>query len=153
MLFRSSPTATAMPIRGFIAVLLLVSGLAGGVTWLNDKECKLPVSAICSISIPLLFMSISAILTLFLTEEAHSFRKEIGIFFIYLLLLIIFVRLLLLFIKNPTILTVSIPVLTLGSLIYCPIFVNLGTLMPFFRIIEKLFPPYYYLLLCRYIIT
>lgn len=150
---QSSPSAASMPIRGFIAVLLLVSGLTGGITWLYDKECKLSVSAVCSIFIPLFFMSLSAIFTLFLTKEAHSLGKEFIICSLYLLFIIIFVRLLLQFIKNPTILTVSVPVLTLGSLIFCPIFVNLSTLMPFFQIMEKLFPPYYYLLLCRYIIT
>lgn len=140
-------SAAVMPVRGFIAVFLFISGLAGGITWLSDREEKLPVSALCSILIPLLFMSVSSCLTLFLTGEAGNWLKELAALSLYLFLILVFVRFLLLFIKKPDILSSSIPVLTLGSLIFCPIFINLGAVLPFFKIMEKFFLPYYYLIL------
>lgn len=140
-----SPAAATLPIRGLIAVWLFISGLSGGITWLSDREQKLPVSAAACILIPLLFMSLSALLTLFLTGEANAPGEELWRLLRYLLLIFLFVRLLLTIIKRPALLSASIPVLTLGSLIFCPIFVNLGALLPLFRLMEKLFLPYYYL--------
>lgn len=140
-------TAVTMPVRGLIAVFLFVSGLSGGVIWLQDREKKLPVSAISTILIPLLFMGISSCITLALTREAGHWGWELFTLGIYVLLICAFIRVLLLFIKRPVILSASIPVLTLGSLIFCPIFINLAALLPFFEIMEKFFLPYYYLLL------
>ncbi len=143
----SATTAVTMPVRGLIAVFLFISGLSGGVIWLQDREKKLPVSAISTILIPLFFMGISSCITLTLTGEAGHWGWELFTLGIYVLLICIFVRVLLLFIKRPVILSASIPVLTLGSLIFCPIFINLAALLPFFEIMEKFFLPYYYLLL------
>lgn len=142
-----SPSAVTMPVRGLIAVLLFISGLTGGVTYLNDREKKLPVSATCSIVIPLLFMAASSLFTLWLTNEAGNLLSELSILALYMTSIVIFVRLLLVIIKRPVWLSASIPVFTLGSLLFCPIFFNLGAILPFFKIMEKLFLPYYYLLL------
>lgn len=144
----TAASAVAMPVRGLIAVLLFISGLTGGVTYLSDRERKLPVSAICSVSIPLLFMAASSCLTLWLTGEAGNRINELIALTLYLLLILLFVRLLLVIIKKPALLSASIPVFALGSLIFCPIFINLGAALPFFAVMEKLFLPYYYLLLC-----
>ena len=144
-----APSAAAMPVRGFIAVSLLVGGLSGGITWLSDRERGLSVSAVCQILIPLLFLSASSCLTLFLTKEAGGWIKEITSLVVYLLLILCFVRVLLIFIKSPTALSAMIPVLALGSLVFCPIFINLGALLPFFKVLEKLFLPYYYLAFCH----
>lgn len=137
----------AMPVRGLIAVLLFISGLTGGVSYLADREKKLPVCAAHCILIPLLFMGISACITLWLTDEAGNCWHELFALMAYLFLILVFVRLLLLFIKKPALLSASIPVFALGSLIFCPIFINLGAILPFFAIMEKLFVPYYYLLM------
>lgn len=142
-----SPDAVVMPVRGLIAVLLFISGLSGGVSFLKDQEQKLRVSAICSIIVPLLFMSCSAFLTLCLTKEAGNLLSELCLLFCYLVSIVIFVRLLVNITKKPAWLCASIPVFTLGSLLFCPIFVNLGAISPFFHVMEKLFLPYYYLLL------
>lgn len=144
-----APTAATMPVRGFIAVFLLVGGLSGGITWLSDRERGLPVPASCQILIPLLFLSVSSCLTLFLTKEAGGWLKELASLVLYLLLILIFVRILLVFIRNPATLSAAIPVLTLGSLIFCPIFINLRALFPFFKVMEKIFLPYYYLSFCN----
>lgn len=143
----TAPASAAMPVRGFIAVLLLVSGLSGGVTWLSDRERKLPVPALSAILIPLFFMSVSSVVTLLLTKEAGNLIKELTALGIYLMMILIFVRLLLFVIKKPSVLAAVIPVLTLGSLIFCPIFISLGAVLPFFGIMQRLFLPYYYLLI------
>ena len=41
----------------------------------------------------------------------------------------------------------AIPVLTLGSLLCAPVFIRLGSYLPVFAVLEKLFPASYYLLL------
>lgn len=143
----SITTAVTMPVRGLIAVFLFISGLSGGVIWLQDREKKLLVSAISTILIPLLFMGISSCITLVLTGEGGHWGWEFFSLGIYVVLICTFVRVLLLIIKRPVILSASIPVLTLGSLIFCPIFINMAALLPFFEIMEKFFLPYYYLLL------
>ena len=40
----------------------------------------------------------------------------------------------------------AIPILTLGSMVCAPVFVRLGTYMPVFTVLEKLFPVTYYLM-------
>ena len=137
-----------MPVRGFIAILLFISGLSGGITSLSDKKNKLPVSNIATILIPLIFMALSSFLSLLLTGEIKNWGKELVILGIYGLLILLFIQFLLFFIKKPEILAASIPFFTFGSLIFCPILVNLSTAIPFFRIMEKFFIPYYYLVLC-----
>lgn len=143
----SASSAVTMPVRGLIAVFLFVSALSGGVVWLQDKENKLNVSAVADIAIPLLFMTFSSCAALALTAQARHWGEELFVLVLYCLLLCGFVRVLLLFIKRPVILSASIPVFVLGSLIFCPIFINLAALLPFFRFMEKLFLPYYYLVL------
>ena len=144
---QTAPSTITMPVRGFIAILLLISGLSGGVTSLSDKKNKLPVSNISTILIPLLFMSLSSCLSLLLTKEAKNWGTELILFGIYNLLILLFTQFLLQVIKNPETLAAIIPFFTLGSLIFCPILINLSTAIPFFRIMEKFFLPYYYLIL------
>lgn len=145
---QTPPSTITMPVRGFIAILLFISGLSGGITSLSDKKNKLPVSNIATILIPLLFMALSSFLSLLLTGEIKNWGKELVILGIYGLLILLFIQFLLFFIKKPEILAASIPFFTFGSLIFCPILVNLSTAIPFFRIMEKFFIPYYYLVLC-----
>lgn len=145
---KTPPSTITMPVRGFIAILLFISGLSGGITSLSDKKNKLPVSNIATILIPLIFMALSSFLSLLLTGEIKNWGKELVILGIYGLLILLFIQFLLFFIKKPEVLAASIPFFTFGSLIFCPILVNLSTAIPFFRIMEKFFIPYYYLVLC-----
>ncbi len=41
----------------------------------------------------------------------------------------------------------AVPILTFASVVCCPVWIRLAVYMPLFRVLEKLFPVTYYLLL------
>jgi len=64
---------------------------------------------------------------------------------LYVLLVCGFSYLLKLIVKSGTDICVMLPVITIGSLIFCPVFIDASKFIPFISCINKLFPPFYYL--------
>ncbi|MDE7276048.1 MAG: hypothetical protein K2N98_04225, partial [Lachnospiraceae bacterium] len=48
--------------------------------------------------------------------------------------------------KKQEMIAAAIPLLTLLSVVCCPVWIRLALYLPFFRVLEKLFPATYYLL-------
>ena len=65
--------------------------------------------------------------------------------FLYVLLLTAVAGLLGLVIKDANVLAGAIPVLTVASLVFCPVFINLTGVVPVIRYICRLLPVYYYI--------
>lgn len=137
------------PVRGIIALFIFISGLAGGFTFLKDSKNKV-TNRLCifDIGIPVIFASISGTIALFIVGTDKSIPKEIITMVCYSLLVILFVILITKLLRNNITYCSAIPVFSLGSLFCCPIFINLKTFLPVINILQYLFMPTYYFILC-----
>lgn len=144
-----------MPIRGILAVLLFVAGLFASVSWLEEKESGslaalanyfYKTSKYLTLLAALIPLSVSFLLTLKITNTWNGFGKELIALILYFILIMIFCGILSTIIKNSFVLGSLIPVFSIGSLIFCPIFIDISNLIPMLKILEKLFLPFYYLL-------
>ena len=78
-------------------------------------------------------------------EGKTGWGKELAALLIYFIVLEIYIRILSLFIKNSRILYGLLPVLILGSCLFCPVFIRIANYLPSTAWISKLFPVSYYL--------
>ena len=104
----------------------------------------MPLLAILYVLVPTALFAVSAEITLAFTGIG-TFPYEIWRMFLYVLLLTAVAGLLGLVIKDANVLAGAIPVLTVASLVFCPVFINLTGVVPVIRYICRLLPVYYYI--------
>ena len=90
-------------------------------------------------------MALSGIVTIYLSNTYTYISREIIAMGLYILLVCGFCYLLKLIVKSGTDICLSLPILTIGSLIFCPVFIDASKFIPFMSWVNKLFPSYYYL--------
>lgn len=145
---------TTYAIHGIVSVLILISGLFGSVRWFEDEkkglyasfnsEAKIIIGFI-SILAPTTLMALSGIITIYLSNTYTYMSREIIAMVLYVLLVCGFSYLLKLIVKSGTDICAILPVITIGSLIFCPVFIDVSKFIHFISWINKLFPPFYYL--------
>lgn len=136
------------PIRGIVAVFIFMAGLAGGFTYLKDKNNGVKVKmCVFDIAIPVLFSTASGFASILLAGINEAILKEAIALICYSLVVILFVYILSKLISNNAIYCSTIPIFALGSLVCCPIFVNLKTFIPLMKLIQLLFMPTYYFMI------
>lgn len=141
------------PIRGVLAVLVFVAGLYGGVWWLSDQKegvfLAMPrylarASRFLYISVPTLLFAVSVEFTLWLTDTG-DFPAELAAMAAYAASIIVFTGFLTMLIKNNRLLAAAIPVFAIASLVLCPVFVNLTSVVPAVKYMCRMLLPYYYI--------
>ena len=146
---------SSFPIRGILAILIFIAGLFGCVQWLKDSENGVfapmsysfqRISRILYIIIPTLLFAISSLITIYLANVQVAPWIELKSMFFYILLIIVFCSLLSYIVRKSTLLISLIPIFIIGSLVLCPIFINMAAFLPITNILNKLFLPYYYLM-------
>lgn len=145
---------TTYAIHGIVSVLILISGLFGAVKWFEDEKRGLYSSfktiekvsvGFISILAPTVLMALSGILTIYLSNTYTYMSREFMAMGLYTLLVCGFSYLLKLMVKSGTDICVILPVITIGSLIFCPVFIDISKFILFISYINKLFPTFYYL--------
>lgn len=146
---RESGYLTA-PVRGLLAVIVVLSGLAGAMYHQQDKAAgtfaRVPenrgflLEMGCHLLI-LLNVLIAAEAALALTGETRGFWLEAGAFVVFLLCCLGFSMLLGTLLSNRNAMAVALPVIAAVMLAVCPIFFDMG----FLRRFQLLFPPTYFL--------
>lgn len=143
-----------LPVRGILAVLILMSGLAGVLMLNRDDEkgvwgmirrnrrSSFDFFYIFSSQFLVAVCSLAAIMC---TGLAVNFVWELFILLIYSLLVTSFCNILRMIIKNQYTFCSVIPVLILLSLLVCPVFIDLGNISGIIGVIRKLLPVSYYL--------
>lgn len=156
-------------LRGILAVCIFLSGLCGLLTDWKDRVEKrfvrfaLPVmTTMVNIWIPTIYTSAAALFSLLLTKQTAFFTagysdgkiglladigKEAGALLFYQFLIVIYCSIIRVVLKKQEAVAAAIPLLTLASLVCCPVWIRLAVYLPFFRVLEKFFPVTYYLLL------
>ncbi|MCM1174547.1 MAG: hypothetical protein NC341_05785 [Blautia sp.] len=157
------------PLRGILAVCIFLSGLCGLLTdWKDRAERRFVrfappvVTTMVNVWIPTLCTSAAALFSLFLTGQAAfwnqsgfgtaaglflAFGKEAGALIFYQFLIVLYCSIIRVALKKQEAIAAAIPLLTLAGIVCCPVWIRLAVYLPFFRVLEKLFPVTYYLLL------
>jgi len=143
------------PIRGLIALFIMVAGFCGGYFYYNDKEnhvydnrtpgAILRLQAL-SIFIPTFLISIMGIFCLQFSHMRTSIGSELLRFLGYDALVVLILWLLLQFLHNKLLFVSCIPVFVLGSCVFTPIFIDITTYLPMLKPLQYLFLPYYFLI-------
>lgn len=142
------------PIRGMGAVLILIGAMMGAMRWSRDKKRGLFVamtpefrinSVFLSVLAPAFLLGVSVLIAIFIAEENWQGLKEFYYLIIYLIAVAGFSAIACYLGRKEENLCSLLPILTLGSFLFCPIFFRISDIFPLFRILEKLFLPYYYL--------
>ncbi len=145
---------TIFPVRGFVAVFLFITGLYGGVTLGQDEKqglfFMLPAmeKGLCrfaSLAAPVMLGAVSGIATLWISGEMGFWLRELGLLLAYAIAVTIFSMAVKRITVRGELLSCMIPFFLLGSLIFCPVFVDVGQYVKGARLIGRLFLPYYYL--------
>ncbi len=145
---------SVFPVRGFMAVFIFITGLYGAVTLGKDERqglfLMLPgaqkgLCRLASLLAPVLLASASGMAALWVCGELGGWGKEAALLLLYALAVALFS----LGLKKVTVseegLCCLIPFFLLGSLIFCPVFLDVGRFVKEAGAIGKLFLPYYYL--------
>lgn len=150
--------AKLFPVRGLAAVFVFTMSLYGAVllgedeisglfiplSWKLRLPCRLAV-----LSAPTALSCVSAFFALWAGKSLKSgvagAAEEAAALLIYGLACVAVVFLLKNVFCSPRALCCTIPFFIIGSLIFCPVFVDAGTWMPGIEQVGRLFLPYYYL--------
>lgn len=141
-------------LRGVLAVCIFLSGLCGLLTDWKDREEKrflrlVPpvVTTMVNIWVPTILTSAAALISLWLTGNASGFAKETTALIFYQFLIVLYCSIIRMILRKQEAIAAAIPLLTLFGIVCCPVWIRLALYVPLFRVLEKLFPITYYLLL------
>ena len=150
----SSHNYYMLPVRGILSVLILVSSMSGVLMLSNDDRkntwgfirlSKRPAFNYFYIFMSILPIAICSLAAIFITGISTNVLNEIRLMVLYTLLLTGFSSLLKALIKNIYVLCALIPVTVLLSLIICPVFIDIGSIVPQSRFVRLFLPTNYYL--------
>lgn len=150
----SSHNYYMLPVRGILSVLILVSSMSGVLMLSNDDRkntwgfirlSKCPAFNYFYIFMSILPIAICSLAAIFITGISTNVLNEIRLMVLYTLLLTGFSSLLKALIKNIYVLCSLIPVTVLLSLIICPVFIDIGSIVPQARFVRLFLPTNYYL--------
>lgn len=150
----SSHNYYMLPVRGILSVLILVSSMSGVLMLSNDDRkntwgfirlSKRPAFNYFYIFMSILPIAICSLVAIFITGISTNVLNEIRLMVLYTLLLTGFSSLLKALIKNIYVLCSLIPVTVLLSLIICPVFIDIGSIVPQSRFVRLFLPTNYYL--------
>ena len=146
------------PVRGLVAVYVFITGLYGAVVMCSDEErgLFLPLSygyripcRLASMAAPAVMVSVSGLLALKAGGVMTSLPGETLAMAGYCCAVIASAWVLRLVCRRPQVLCCIIPFLVIGSLVFCPVFVDAGRFFPGLDQVGRLFPPWYYLQVFR----
>ena len=153
-------------LRGILAVCIFVSGLCGLLTDWKDREEKrfrrlIPagVTTMVNVWMPTVYTSEAALLSLWLTGNIAvpggegpaallcGLGKETAGLIFYQFLIVLYCSIISIVLRKQEAIAAAVPLLTLLNIICCPVWIRLALYVPLFRVLEKLFPATWYLLL------
>ncbi|MCM1040449.1 MAG: hypothetical protein NC434_14115 [Ruminococcus sp.] len=153
-------------LRGILAVCIFLSGLCGLLTDWEDRRKKrfvrmIPaqVTTAVNVWIPTIYTSVMAFVCLVVSGESAApdggywqvqsagAGAEVLHLLFYQFLIVCYCSIIRLLLRKQETIAAAVPIFTAASLVCCPVFIRLAVYVPFFRILEKLFPVTYYLLL------
>ena len=162
--------AAVFPIKGVFAVVIFISGMCGMLEYDTDRQEKrflriAPnwLTYVVDVWMTTLFVSVAVAVCLWISDgvrasdggfpiatllsvwSVNMWLSQIGQLIVYQCIIVLYCSVLGTILRRPETIAAAIPILSLGSLVCAPVFVNLGAYLPVFAVLEKLFPVTYYL--------
>ena len=138
------------PVRGILALWLVLCGFAGAMYYMQDEQrgafSRLPVNRRLSwaLGVQWVLLVDGAAVMLAALKIAGVFttwKREIPAAVLFACCVLVFCNLIRLLCRRPEWLASCIPLLLMGMLILCPVFIDVNGPRP----LQYLLPPYYYL--------
>lgn len=142
------------PVRGLAAVYVFITGLYGAVVVCGDEKrgMFLPLSyglrtpcRLAAMAAPAVMASISGLLALWAGGSFTSLPVEIVVMGGYCASVVAVSWIIRTVCRSPQAICCLIPFLVIGSLVFCPVFVDAGRFVQGLDTVGRLFPPWYYL--------
>lgn len=139
------------PLRGMLAILIVVSGFAATLFYLQDEENgildhishkKRPGTLYLYQFSVMLYVCIAVLAAVFLLGNGTNFLYELAVMGLFILMTMNFCTFWKQLLKYPHRLAVGMLVCIVLILVFCPIFLTIKK----FALVQCLLPPYYYLL-------
>lgn len=147
---------SVLPVHGIIAVFLFLCLLLACTDYVAEFEkgtlnkltpFKRIITGSCIIHSWLFPFVISSLISIILLHNFSNISKELLAMILYYVMLLIFGIVLITLIKKSILITALLPLLIIGSLIFTPVIIDISTFIPAAGFIEKLFLPYYYIIM------
>ena len=151
---RESAYESVFPARGLAAVYVFTTGLYGAVTLCQDEKrgLFLPLPGrlrgacrFASLAAPVALSALSGLAALWLSGGMGAPGREMALLGLYVLAVAAFSCALKGVFRSGPVICCLIPFFIIGSLIFCPVFLDTGRLVPEVEKAGRLFLPYYYL--------
>lgn len=142
------------PIRGTVAIFVLLTGLAGLVFWYQDDaegryrvmaRERRPLLSFASILLPTVMAGLAGIVCLAIAGLWTHTATELLSMAVYVWFVAAFCNILRFLIPSVHAVCAIIPILTLISYLCCPILLDVGRLFPAIRFVRAILLPQYYL--------
>ncbi len=142
------------PIRGTVALFVLLAGLAGLVFWFQDNAEgrfkvmsyeKRPVINYGSMFLPTLLASVVGLVCILIAGLAGNIFKEIFVMLLYVIFVTGVCEILRVIVPSVNAICAAIPILAVASYLCCPIILDLKKILPVVTYLRKILPPDYYL--------
>lgn len=140
-------------VKGITGVLIFLAGLCGTLLLYQDKDngtfsrftvMQTAVISFVEIWIPVFLTGITGMICMILAGLYSGSPAEWGHMAAYLILVTLYCMVLRGIIRNRIAFLAMIPVFMMASLLFCHVFINLNTIVPEFKYISMLLPPYYF---------
>lgn len=138
------------PLRGMVAVVMMICGMAAAMVFLHEKEegiysylserKQLPVLAASCFG-ALVVCSVVALIAMAISGNFNGIFQEIGLMVLYVLMSTVFCTLIAQICQKASRLAVFLPILVVLLLVFCPVFLNHKVCRP----LQYCLPTYYYL--------
>lgn len=138
------------PIRGLLAVMILLCGMATAMYYMQDSKRgtfgwvsmrRMPLVELGCQLVSLVNVMAVVVVTLWLNNQCGKWFLELSAAVVYCLCCAAFSMLLRRLCRSVRVLGTLLPLLVVGMLLVCPVFLDLGKL----RFLQLLFPPTYYI--------
>lgn len=145
---------TFFPVRGMVAVYLFVVGAFAGVSLCMDEAKGLYVTlkykekhwcALASMMAPVAMAACSGLGALWITGSMNGILLEFAAMAVYAAAIVIAFYLWGKIVKHAVVLCSLITFWTIGSLMFCPVFLDITMWIPGIGILSRAFLPFYYL--------
>ncbi len=138
------------PIRGLLAVIVLMCGLAAALFYMKDQkngtfgfisDSKKPFVETAGYLIAVLNVAVVVLAALALAGVWVSLLREILLIAIYIIICVLFCMLIRRITVGIKLLASILPLIAVASIVICPVFMDFKSV----RLLQILFPPTYYI--------
>ena len=142
------------PIRGTVALFVLLAGLAGLVFWFQDNaegrfkvmsHEKRPVINYGSLLLPTALSAIVGMVCIIIAGLCGNIFYELLTMLLYVIFVTGVCEIIRVIVPNVNAVCAAIPILAIASYLCCPILIDLKKVLPVVSYLRKILPPDYYL--------